>query len=175
MAASKKIDAILVLLDVVEYTPQARRFGATRTAMFDQYLKDQLTERANRCGFHYIKAIGDAALLWGLETEGLVRLICSLFIGNPIREHLGFQVRLRMLAHKDFFAFSKDDAGCVEDVAGHEAILLFRLEKQAHLNRIIVTPHLFNGLRDELPLAGITFQEIELPEQLKGLGVDSPS
>lgn len=106
--AKKKIDAILVLLDVVEYTPQARRLGATSTFEFDQYLKDQLTKRAEKCGFHFIKSIGDAALLWGRETDGLVSLIRDLFIDDPIREHKGFQVRLRMLAHEDVFVFQMD-------------------------------------------------------------------
>jgi hypothetical protein len=167
-------DTILVLLDVVGYTPQARAAGGQATQVFDAYLASALRERAQRHGFHLIKTIGDAALLWGDDPVRLVRFMVELFKDDPIPPHAGFTPTLRMLASKEYFTFTQDAAGQVIDVHGLEGIVLFRLEKTAHLNRVIVTPHVFGGLRHVLDAAGVTFQTVELPSELKGVGADSP-
>ena len=167
-------DAILVLLDVVGYTPQARAAGAHETQRFDRHLAEELQERAEPRGFQFIKSVGDAALLWGNDPAGLVKLILDLYHRNPIPAHGGITPGLRMLAHKDWFVFSRDAKGNVVDVHGLEGIVLFRLEKAAHLNRVLVTPHLFNGLRHLCAPNAIEFRAIELPEELKGVEPDSP-
>ena len=167
-------DAILVLLDVVDYTPQAREQGGQKTKAFDQYIAEEMKTRATLHGFHFIKSIGDAALLWGESPHGLVAFILDLFRDHPILPKDGFTPGFRMLAHKDYFQFSRNEQGVVVEVHGMEAILLFRLEKTAYLNRIIVTNHLFGGIRPFLEEAEITFQKIELIEELKGLAYDSP-
>jgi len=167
-------DTILVLLDIVEYTPQARAAGGQATREFDTYFASALQKRARRHGFRFIKPIGDAALLWGETPRDLVGLMRDLFKDDPIRPHADFTPRLRMLAHQAYFTFTKDTRGRVVDVHGLEGIVLYRLEKTAHLNRVIVTPHLFGGLRHLLDTAGIGFQAIDLPYALKGVGADSP-
>ncbi len=167
-------DAILVLLDVVGYTPQSRAAGGVATREFDRHFTDELRQRAEPHGFHFIKPIGDAALLWGESPRGLVGLIQTLFKDDPIPPHAGIMPRLRMLAHKDYFVFTHDADGSVTDVHGLEGIVLFRLEKAAHINRVIVTPHLFHGVRPLLAGAGVTFRAVEMPQELKGVGPDSP-
>ena len=167
-------DAILALLDVVGYTPQAREGGGQKTEAFDQYITEEIKKRVQSYGFSFIKSIGDAVLLWGEGPENLVELILDIFKENPIQPNDGFIPRFRMLAHKDYFQFSRNEQGQVVDVHGLEAILLFRLEKTAHLNRVIVTDHLFSGMRHLLEPAGIESQEIDLQDGLKGLSGYSP-
>ena len=172
--AATPIDAILVLLDVVEYTPQARAVGGPAVQQFDQHVQSELTRRAEKHGFHFIKPIGDAALLWGEQPKGLIDLALDLFKRDPISSAAGMKPRFRMLAHKDFLTFSRDSDEVVVDVHGLEGIVLFRLEKTAHLNRLVVTPHLFGGLRHLLAASNIESKSTELPHELKGLGADSP-
>ncbi|MCX6902769.1 MAG: hypothetical protein NTW03_04705, partial [Verrucomicrobia bacterium] len=163
-----------MLLDVVGYTPQSRATGAQGTREFDLHFAEVIKQRAEPHGFHFIKTIGDAALLWGTAPAGLVQLILELF-GNPIAPKGGITPSLRMLAHKDYFVFSCDPTdGRVSDVHGLEGITLFRLEKKAHLNRVVVTSHLFHGLRPLCERHLIGHQLIPLREDLKGMGEDSP-
>jgi hypothetical protein len=58
IVGEKPEDAILVLIDVVEYTPQSVKTGAAATRRFDEHLKDELFRRAQHRGFHYIPVFG---------------------------------------------------------------------------------------------------------------------
>jgi WD40 repeat protein len=166
-------DAILILIDVVGYTPQARQAGGPQTREFDAYLKEEIVRRAGD-DVHWIKSIGDAALLWCDKPASLLRFVLALFSKDPIPQRGDFKAALRVLAHKDFFTFSQDASGNRIDVHGLEGIIIFRLEKTAHVNRLVVTEHLFRGLRHLLTPEHITYHTEELHQDLKGVGTDSP-
>ena len=110
--SSDPIDAILILLDVVGYTPQARKAGGAEVREFDAYLKNEIIRRAGD-DVHWIKPIGDAALLWCERPTSLLRFVLALLSTDPIppREH--FKPGLRVLAHKEYFTFSSDANGTI--------------------------------------------------------------
>ncbi|HEX4607458.1 MAG TPA: helix-turn-helix domain-containing protein [Urbifossiella sp.] len=168
------VDAVLILIDVVGYTPQARQAGGPATRAFDRYFQEEVTKRAQPHQVHWIKPIGDAALLWCERPADMLQFVLELLQRQPIAAHGGFDPTFRVIAHKAYFTFSRDGAGAVADVHGLDAILLFRLEKSAHRNRVVVTPHLFDGLRSQLGKCSITHHSESLPEHLKGVDEDSP-
>ena len=171
---TEPVEAILVLIDVVSYTHQARRAGGPGAKEFNEYLKSELTRRATPRGLHWIKPIGDAALLHCDRPIGLLEFVLDLFQREPIPPHAEFHPSFRMIAHKAYFTFDRDTTGAVTDVHGPDAILLFRLEKLARANCVLVTPYLFNGLRHRLEAASIVAFTEPLQEDLKGLEADSP-
>lgn len=134
MTPSTRTEAgILVLLDMVEYTPQVKALGDEKAAQLASYFKNELIRRADPRGFEHFKALGDAALLFGKGDESpheLIELMLDLFTRDPIKPFLGFQIRLRMIAHHGFFEWEFDESGRRIDVHGSEAIKEFRIEKR---------------------------------------------
>lgn len=141
---------ILVLIDMVEFTPQAVEQGGFKTAKLSRYFEQELRLRALPRRYKFIKSIGDAALLFGKEPMGLIDLMLDLFARKRIAPHLGFEIRLRMVAHHGFFYFVLDEAGRYIDAQGSEAIKAFRIEKRAETWRLLVTDSLFAGVQDLL-------------------------
>ena len=129
----RKEAGILVLIDMVDFSPQVVAHGGHKTAELAHYFEVELRRRAEPRGYQFIKSIGDAALLFGgvETTEGLVELMLDLLTRNPIPPQHGFQIRLRMVGHQGYFHFILDDQGRRIDVHGSGAIKEFRLEKRA--------------------------------------------
>ena len=173
-STATKTDAILVLLDIVEYTSQSVAQGSPATREFDKYFADELSKRGARYDFHYIKSIGDAALLWGNDPIALVEFALDVFYRDCIPPYKNFDVRLRMIACKDYYEFSHDRPGKVIDVHGAEAIQIFRSEKTAHLNRILVFPTPYSGLSDYAKSHGFTITELTDFAPFKGMAAKTP-
>ena len=82
-----KESGILLLIDMVEFTPQSKELGGADTARLTAYFEAELKKRSKPQNFSFIKSIGDAALLFSPERdapEGLVDLMLDLFTRNPI-------------------------------------------------------------------------------------------
>jgi transcriptional regulator with XRE-family HTH domain len=77
---AETVDVILILLDVVGYTPQARRVGGEATRQFDEYLEGEITRRASPHRVRWIKPIGDAALLWCERPVDLLEFVRDLLV-----------------------------------------------------------------------------------------------
>jgi hypothetical protein len=143
---TRKEAGILVLLDMVEFTSQARAHGDAKTAELVYSFEQELRRRADPRGFEFIKPIGDAALLFGTDPEGLIELMLDLFTRDRIPPLHDFAIKLRMIGHHGFFRFVLDEAGHRIDVHGSEAIKEFRIEKLAETWRLVITDALFPGV-----------------------------
>ena len=171
----KRTDAILVLLDIVEYTPQAREEGSEATLEFDNYFAGEIRKRGDNNGYQYIKSIGDAALLWGTDPIKLVEFARDIFERDCIQPLGNFIVRLRLIACKAYFMFSWRNETEVEDVHGWEAIQIFRSEKRAHMNRMLVFPGLYEGIEEYAREKGFEAEEISPIEPFKGMEKKTPA
>jgi NACHT domain len=175
MTPSTRTEAgILVLLDMVEYTPQVKALGDEKAAQLGRYFKDEVVRRASPRGFEHFKALGDAALLFGKGDDapcGLIELMLDLFTREPIQPHLGFKIRLRMIAHSGYFVLEFNAEGRRIDVHGCEAIKEFRIEKLAATGQLLVTDPLFVGLQQHLEPNGIEHRPVPFNEPLKGLEI----
>ena len=170
--AGVTLDAVLIRIDVTGYVPQSREVDAPKSHTFDQYLREEVTKRATPHRVRWIKSTWDAALLWCERPAELLEFVLELMLRQPIAHPDEITPSFRVLAHKDYFAFSHDRAGAVDGVHESEAIRFFGLEKTAHRNRLVVTPYLFKGLQSLLP-RDATHHVESLPERLKG-AEDSP-
>ena len=167
--------ATLVLLDVVGYSSQLSQLGGAAGAVFQESFADHLRHRAAACGLTLIKQIGDASLLWTDRQEAVVDLALTLFLDNPVPAQEGsIRPRLRMLAHEGWFHRRVDAEGNWIDVAGPTAVVLFRLEKSADENHVLVTPDLHDALEERLDRDG-RFRMIERDQApLKGVERQTP-
>ncbi len=160
----------LGLIDVVNFTPQSNDLGHKYTQAFLDYYYQEFSQIVEAHGFTWIKSIGDAVVFFGdvNNTAGFINIILDLFQTKKIEGRSGFKVNLRMVAHCGFVRFWLDKDGKRVDFTGAEAIKLFRLEKEAKAEEIIVTEALFEGLQSSLAGHSIGSFREELPKELKG-------
>jgi hypothetical protein len=172
--APEPVEATLILLDLVNFTPQAAKAGDVKTQEFNRYIEAEIRTRAKKRSLRYIKSIGDAHLLSSEKSNTLVAFILDLFHDDRIADAHSFTVAFRLLADRDVFCFRKDGGGTVTDVEGSSQILLFRLEKLAQRDRALVTPRVFKAIQHQLAAAGILANSLPLSEPAKGLDADTP-
>ena len=160
--------AILLLLDVVGYSSQLSKLGGAAGVLFDEMIQDVLAPRLSPFGLTYIKPIGDAALFWGTAPGGILESARTLCKDNPIpNPQNGIVPQFRMLAHQGY-VYPKVVDTKWEDVTGPDVVLLFRLEKAAQQNQLLVTPSLYTAVRDRL--SELEFTATSTPQDpLKGV------
>ena len=165
--------AILLLLDVVGYSSQLSKLGGAAGVLFDEMIQDVLAPRLSPFGLTYIKPIGDAALFWGTAPGGILEAARTLCKDNPIpNPQNGIVPQFRMLAHQGY-VYPKVVNTKWEDVTGPDVVLLFRLEKAAQQNQLLVTPSLYTAVRDRL--SELEFTATSTPQDpLKGVEDISP-
>lgn len=99
------------------------------------------------------------------------KITLDLFCEKKIADNSGFKVGLRMVAHCGYFSFWLDEGGKKIDFAGSCGIKVFRLEKEAHEEELIVTSHLFEGLQPILKDFHIEAIKEHITMPLKGFSV----
>ncbi len=164
---------IIVLIDLVEFTPQSREHGADETARFGSYFVKEISKRCHPYHLALLKRIGDAVLLFGrtgiASPEDLINFMLDVFVNNKIPGKYGFRIKLRMVAHEGHISVTYDDHGNPHDIDGAEAIVLFRVEKEAKTNQLLVTDPLFQGLNPVLHNKNVEHVEFTMCTPLKGL------
>ncbi|MCX6583292.1 MAG: NACHT domain-containing protein [Candidatus Aminicenantes bacterium] len=167
MAEHKTLHGILAMVDIVNFTGQATKLGKKYTAKYTDYFQEKVTGISMKYGFQVIKSIGDAALLFGYDVEGLLDIMLDLFHRDKPEDKYGFISRFRMVAHSGFFQF-KIENGRPVDLVCPEGIILFRLEKQAQTWELVVTPSLYEGIKSLLTEKRLEVFRMDLREPLKG-------
>jgi hypothetical protein len=163
----KTLQGILALIDIVDYTPQAKRSGDANTAQYTAYFQAKVTEMAERRKYEIVKSMGDALLLFGAGVEDLLELMKDLFDRDKPEDRFGFTSKFRMVAHSGFFQF-KMEAGKPADLVSADGIKVFRMEKHANAWQLVVTHTLYRGIKGLLPDKNIKARRFTLEKPLKG-------
>ncbi len=79
MAELKTLRGILALIDVVNFTGQAANLGDKYTAQYTDYFQEKLRTIVEKRGFHVVKYLGDAVLIFGTEPGGIIDIMKDLF------------------------------------------------------------------------------------------------
>ncbi|MFQ5456265.1 MAG: hypothetical protein ACE5EA_08700, partial [Nitrospirota bacterium] len=166
---------MLCLIDLVGFTHQSNELGNRYTQEFLDYYYRETRKIAKAHGFEWIRSIGDAVVLFGDadKTEELIDIMLDLFSKKGIKDRFGFKVSLRMVAHSGYISFWIDNEGKRTDFTGSDAIRVFRMEKEAGEEELVVTGHLFKGLAGLLKKRHIEALKRSSAEPLKGIS-DEP-
>lgn len=167
MANFKTVQGILALIDIVDFTKQAGDLGDNYTTQYTKYFQNKIKEIAARWKFQVIKFIGDAALLFGTEPEGILDIMLDLFERDKPEDKYGFRSRFRIVAHSSYFQFQMKGK-TLTDVVGVEAIKMFRMEKYANARELLITDSLYPGIQSLLTAKNIQASRRPLEEPLKG-------
>lgn len=155
-AAQTREKGVLLLADVVDYTPQADDLGAVKTGKFNNSLESYIKSTVVRYKGVFIKRIGDAVLLFFNEEADAVDFALRLR-GASIQGEMDcgdFKCNLRIVMHYGKFDFLWT-AGKISDVVGSEGIKVFRIEKEAKKHDIMVTQFLLQLMEEELKDKGM--------------------
>lgn len=166
MTESKK--GILLLADVVEYTSQTEELGSNKTERFNQHLEKKIRKLTGKHKGKFIRRIGDAILIYFADESRFLDFVIQLreLSRTGSLNFADFIASLRMVAHFGNFSFTLLD-GDISDFIGPEGIKLFRIEKYAEENDVLITEFLFLILKNELISKNI--KEIKLDRvELKG-------
>jgi WD40 repeat protein/class 3 adenylate cyclase len=160
---------VLLLADIVDFTPQADQQGPGKTRQFEQAFEAALKTMAPKYKGDYIKRSGDAVLLFFADETDALDFALRLREASRQRElDCGeFACNLRIVAHFGKFDFQYSQ-GFLTDVTGADAIVVFRMEKRAKKHEILVTQFLLQLIDGELKDKGIQVVKLR-DEPLKGL------
>jgi hypothetical protein len=167
MAELKTMHGILALIDVVNFTGQSANLGDKYTAQYTDYFQEKLRTIVEKWGFHVVKYLGDAALIFGTEPEGIIDIMKDLFERDKPEDKYGFISRFRMVAHDSYFRFKIENDKPV-DFFGAEGKKVFRMEKYAQHGEMIVTHNLYIGVKLLLTVKNIVVKRLMSNEPLKG-------
>lgn len=141
----KTRQGILALIDIVNFTGQANLLGNEYTAQYSQYFREKIDSIVNKHGFRAIKFLGDAALIFGQDPGKLLEIMLDLFERDKPGDKFGFISRFRLVAHSGYFQFKMKNRQPA-DLVSPEGIKVFRMEKEASANELLVTRELYQGL-----------------------------
>jgi class 3 adenylate cyclase len=162
---------VLLLADVVNFTPQANGAGANKTTAFNRSLESKTRKMAESFRGMFIKQVGDAVLLFFEDETDALQFAIRLRQASQEGEldGAGFDCDLRMVAHYGKFDFT-GSGGVLNDVGGAECIVVFRMEKEAETHGVLITRSLLDLLKDDLKDEGIGFK-FAFEEVLKGFSL----
>ncbi|HLP59145.1 MAG TPA: hypothetical protein VK186_09955, partial [Candidatus Deferrimicrobium sp.] len=158
---------ILALIDVVNFTGQADKLGQEFTGKFTDYFQEKIKSMVARHGFHAVKNLGDAVLIFGTEPQGIIDIMKDLFERDKPEDKHGFKSRFRMVGHSSYFQFQMDGDTPV-DLVCPEGIKVFRMEKHALAWELVVTHELYLGIKALLNGENIDANRVYLDKPLKG-------
>ncbi|UCH97108.1 MAG: NACHT domain-containing protein, partial [Candidatus Aminicenantes bacterium] len=158
---------ILALIDIVNFTGQATQLAEQYTAQYTRYFKEKIDSIVNKHGFRVIKFLGDAALIFGQEPGKLLEIMLDLFERDKPADQFGFISRFRMVAHFGFFQFQIENQQPA-DLVSAEGIKVFRMEKYAAANELMVTRELYQGVKSMLTPRNIEARRMTLEQSFKG-------
>ncbi|MDI6781877.1 MAG: hypothetical protein QME49_07240, partial [bacterium] len=166
---------ILAMIDMVNFTAQSKKLNDKYTQAFLQYYYQEAYSIIKSHSFEPIKSIGDAVVFFGdiNKVDNLIQIMIDLFSKKRIPDKHGFKVSLRMVAHCGFLNFWLNEKGEKIDFTGHEGTRMFRMEKEAEGEELVVTEILFPGLQSRLENYQIRYLKESIPRELKGF-TDTP-
>lgn len=103
MEGLKTLQGILALIDVVNFTGQAEKLGHEFTGKFTEYFQKKIKTMVERRGFHAVKNLGDAVLIFGTDPQGIIDIMKDLFDRDKPEDRFGFKSRFRMVGHSGYF------------------------------------------------------------------------
>lgn len=166
---------VFVLIDVCGFTPQSARLGSDATARYTAHLRDELGKIAAPLRFTVFKTAGDAVFLFRASTEpgNAARALLDLFLrvgeNAPQLSAHGFEFVFRMIAHESHFAIVLAPDGHMQDIAGSQAIRLFRSEKFAAPGELLITNEAAALCHEAATRDAFRIEPMKLDTPLKGL------
>ncbi len=167
MSELKTLQGILALIDVVNFTSQAEKLGDKYTGKFTEYFQDKIKTMVERHGFHAVKNLGDAVLIFGTDPQGIIDIMKDLFDRDKLEDRFGFTSRFRMVAHSSYFQFQMEGDRPV-DLVSAEGVKVFRMEKHALAWELVVTHELYRGIKALLTGNNIDANRMHIDKPLKG-------
>lgn len=172
---SQSAHGVFVIIDVCGFTPQSAKRGPEATARYTAHLRDELGKIAAPLHFAAFKDNGDAVFLFRPSTApgNAARALLDLFLrvgqnGAQLSAH-GFQFAFRMVAHESHFAIVLDPDGRMLDIAGPQAIRLFRSEKLAAEGQLLITNEASALCHETATRDAFRIEPVKLDAPLKGL------
>jgi WD40 repeat protein len=144
---------ILILLDIVNFTQQASKYGDTKLKGLFKKIETQINDISGKMGIYFIKSIGDAFLLF-IDGIDIPKMKLFLEFVSELREKsiqgiLDFEDfigDLRCVAHFGNFQFKVEDEKII-DLQSVEGIIVFRIEKEAGRYEVVITGPLFDLIK----------------------------
>ena len=171
MAELKTLQGILALIDVVNFTGQAEKLGHEFTGKFTKYFQEKIKTMVERRGFHAVKNLGDAVLIFGIEPQGIIDIMKDLFDRDKPEDKHGFKSRFRMVGHSGYFQFQME-GDTPMDLVSAEGVKIFRIEKHALAWELVATHELYQGIKALLNRENIDANRMHLDKPLKGFDND---
>jgi GTPase SAR1 family protein len=165
---------ILILVDIVNFTQQASKYGDVKLRGFIDKIESQISDISEKKGIHFIKSIGDAFLLFidkaDIPGMNLFLEFVSELRDKSIQGILDFEEfisDLRCVAHFGTFQFKFENDKII-DLQGAEGIKVFRIEKEAGRYEVVITGQIFELIKMTLDEKKIDY--IEMGQKIfKGL------
>ncbi|MCX6579832.1 MAG: NACHT domain-containing protein [Candidatus Aminicenantes bacterium] len=171
MAELETLQGILALIDVVNFTGQAEKLGHEFTGKFTEYFQKKIKTMVERRGFHAVKNLGDAVLIFGTDPQGIIDIMKDLFDRDKPEDKHGFKSRFRMVGHSGYFQFQMEGDTPV-DLVSAEGVKIFRMEKHALAWELVVTHELYQGIKALLNGENIDANRMHFDKPLKGFDND---
>ena len=162
----------LLLVDVVNYTPQAVHAGTEADQRFLKAFHQKVTQAVKAHEAQVLTFVGDAALIFVEQMDRVIGLIQDL--REKSRE--GYFDSPEMIAALRFVAhyghFQLDMVGPrMENLYTPDGITVFRMEKLAGRYEVLMTNYALHILKDRLAAGGITWID-KGTDALKGFEAD---
>lgn len=156
---------ILLLIDVVNYTPQSVEHRTKDTKRFNEHLENVIISMAENYNAFFIKRMGDSLLLFFESREGFsekfIDFVTELRTASKegMLDKFKFICTFRMVSHFGVFNFNISDNHII-DFTPPEGIQIFRMEKFAKQYEVFISDYVMNILGDILPAKNITLRKV---------------
>ncbi|MCI4627101.1 MAG: NACHT domain-containing protein, partial [Candidatus Magnetoovum sp. WYHC-5] len=150
---------ILAIIDIVNYTPQMVQIDQETSKEIRLTFYSKVKKLIVKYGMEYITDQGDAVVVFGSSPESFLKFVKDIFVDEMIPAHERFNYIFRVVAHSAWFDFLIDsEVRKIVDPHGDECIKVFRLEKKANQDQLLVTEPLFYPLKKYVNDFGFTFK-----------------
>jgi len=171
MSKYKQFTGILVSIDLVDFSQITEDVGDTKSTNIKDEFFTILKAKFEDENFEFIKDSGDAIFFFGNSPNTLLELFIYFCEQNRNREFSKVKIKYRFAGHSETFNFKMENGKKV-DLSGSEMNFLCRMEKNAGDFQFVVSPPLYDSLKDllnNLPYNRIiTKEKIKWKETPKG-------
>jgi len=149
MSKYKQFTGILVSIDLADFSRIAKTIGDIKSTNIKDEFFNILKAKFEDEDFEFIKDSGDAIFFFGNSPDSLLKIIIYFCGQNRNREFDRVKIKYRLAGHSETFNFKMENGKKV-DLSSTEMNFLCRMEKNAGDYQFVVSPSLYDSLKDLL-------------------------